>query len=90
MQLSLALLGSGLFLAIASTANIPSTALSTANCSLVSSLDSTEHDILGGGHEGGDSGVHVVVAPQPPVARLLLQEWQAFMEGQVGEVKELP
>jgi hypothetical protein len=72
MQLSLALLGSGLFLAIASTANFPSTALSTANCSLVSSLDSTEHDILGGGHEGGDSGEHVVVAPQPPVVPVVV------------------
>ena len=65
--MSLALLGSGLFLAIASTANFPSTALSAANCSLVSSLDSTELDILGGGHEGGDSSEHVVVAPPPPV-----------------------
>ena len=67
MHSSLALLGSGLILAIASTANFPSTALPTANCSSVSSLDRTEHDVLGGGHEGGDRGEHAVVAPPPSV-----------------------
>lgn len=84
MHLSLALFGSGLVLAIASTANFPSTALSTANCSSVSPLDSTEHDVLGGGHEGGDSGEHVVVAPPPPVVPVVVSGGAGAHDGSGG------